>query len=214
MVITTLAHHIDMALLKEAYRRTQKDRAVGIDGQTAEEYAENLGENLKSLLERFKSGRYKAPPVRRVYIPKADGRRKRAIGIPTFEEKVLQRAVAMVLEAVYEQDFYECSYGFRPGRSAHEALEALWQALMNINGGWVLEVDIKDFSHLGSPQTSCDPRPKGARRRYTSGNREMAEGRGYRRRTALSIRAGDTARWGSFAASGEYIPERSHGPMV
>lgn len=145
MVITTLAHHIDMTLLKEAYRRTQKDRAAGIDGQTAEEYAENLGENLKSLLERFKSGRYKAPPVRRVYIPKADGRRKRAIGIPTFEDKVLQRAVAMVLEAVYEQDFYECSSNYQPGRSAHEALEALWQALMNINGGWVLEVDIKDF---------------------------------------------------------------------
>ncbi len=145
MVITTLAHHIDMAFLKEAYCRTRKDGAAGIDGQTAEEYAENLEENLKSLLERFKSGCYKAPAVRRVYIPKVDGRRKRAIGIPTFEDKMLQRAVAMVLEAVYEQDFYECSYGFRPRRSAHEALEALWQALMNINGGWVLEVDIQDF---------------------------------------------------------------------
>jgi group II intron reverse transcriptase/maturase len=145
MVITTLAHHIDMEVLKAAYRRTRKDAAAGIDGQTAATYAENLEENLNSLLERLKTGSYKAPAVRRIYIPKADGRRKRAIGIPTFEDKVLQRAVAMVLEAVYEQDFHECSYGFRPGRSAHEALEALWQALMNINGGWVLEVDIQDF---------------------------------------------------------------------
>lgn len=83
--------------------------------------------------------------MRRIYIPKTDGRRKRAIGIPTFEDKVLQRAVAMVLDAVYEQDFCDCSYGFRPGRSAHYALEELWHALMNINGGWVLEVDIQDF---------------------------------------------------------------------
>jgi len=145
MVITTLAHHIDMAWLKEAYRRTRKDAAAGIDGQTAATYAKNLDENLQSLLERFKSGRYKAPAVRRIYIPKADGRRKRAIGVPTFEDKVLQRAVAMMLEAVYEQDFCDCSYGFRPGRSAHNALEELWHALMNNNGGWVLEMDIQDF---------------------------------------------------------------------
>ena len=126
MAFTTLAQHIDMDWLKEAYRRTRKDGAVGVDGQTAKEYAANLEENLQSLLERANSGTYRAPPVRRVQIPKGDGSQTRPIGIPTFEDKVLQRAVAMALEAVYEQDFLECSYGFRPGRSAHQALEVLW----------------------------------------------------------------------------------------
>ena len=144
-VLTTLAHHIDLDLLLEAYRRTRKDGAVGVDGQTAKEYAEHLDENLRGLLSRAKSGTYRAPPVRRVYIPKGDGRKTRPIGIPTFEDKVLQRAVAMVLEAVYEQDFRDCSYGFRPGRSAHQALEDLWRGLMAVGGGWVLELDIEDF---------------------------------------------------------------------
>lgn len=142
----TLAHHIDIEWLREAYQRTRKDGAVGVDGQTAEEYATNLEENLRSLLDRVKSGdHYRAPPVRRVHIPKGDGSKTRPIGIPTFEDKVLQRAVAMVLEAVYEQDFYDCSYGFRPGRSAHDALRALREPLMEMNGGWVLEADIEKF---------------------------------------------------------------------
>ena len=145
MVWTTLAHHIDLDLLKEAYRRTRKDGAVGIDGQTVEEYAKSLEENLCSLLERFKSGKYKAPPAKRVYIPKADGRSKRPIGIPTFEDKVLQRAAAIVLEAVYEQDFLDCSYGFRPNRSARQAVEKLREELMRRGGGFVLEVDIRAF---------------------------------------------------------------------
>lgn len=142
----SLAHHIDLDLLQEAYRRTRKDGAPGVDGQTAVAYEENLGENLRSLLDRFKSGSYKAPPVRRVYIPKgSDSSKKRPIGIPTFEDKVLQRAIALVLEAVYEQDFLDCSYGFRPGRSAHQAIRTLWQGLMSMGGGWVLEADIQGF---------------------------------------------------------------------
>ncbi len=144
-VLTTLAHHIDLALLLEAYRRTRKDGAAGVDGQTAREYAEDLEGNLRRLRDRAKSGTYRAPPVRRVHIPKGDGRRTRPIGVPSFEDKVLQRAVAMVLEAVYEQDFRDCSYGFRPGRSAHQALEVLWRRLMAVGGGWVLELDIEDF---------------------------------------------------------------------
>jgi len=143
-VLTTLAHHIDVLFLAEAYRRTRKDGAVGVDGQTAADYAAGLEANLGDLLERFKSGKYYAPPVRRVYIPKGDGQ-TRPIGIPTFEDKVLQRAVAMILEAVYEQEFHEFSFGFRPGRSAHLALEYLWQGLMHMRGGYVLEVDIKSF---------------------------------------------------------------------
>jgi RNA-directed DNA polymerase len=93
----------------------------------------------------MKTGTYGAPPVRRVHIPKGDGSATRPIGIPTFEDKVLQRAVAMVLEAVYEQSFHDFSYGFRPGRSAHDACEAQWAAVMQMGGGWVLEVDIKKF---------------------------------------------------------------------
>jgi RNA-directed DNA polymerase len=115
-----------------------------VDGQTADEYAKDLEGNLARLLERAKSGNYRAPPVKRVHIPKGDGQ-TRPLGIPTFEDKVLQRAVAMLLEAVYEQDFLDCSYGFRPGRSAHQALGALRDALMEMGGGWVLEVDIQNY---------------------------------------------------------------------
>jgi group II intron reverse transcriptase/maturase len=129
-----------------AFQRTRKSGAAGVDGVTAEDYAENLEANLVSLLDRFKSGKYKAPPVRRVHIPKGDGQ-TRPLGIPTFEDKVkvLQRAVAMVLTAIYEQDFWEFSYGFRPDRSAHQPLAALRVAVTQMRGGWVLDVDIKAF---------------------------------------------------------------------
>jgi RNA-directed DNA polymerase len=145
MGFTSLAHHIDLSWLYEAYLRVRPDGATGVDGQTATDYAANLRENLQSLLDRAKSGTYRAPPVRRVHIPKGTGGDTRPIGIPTFEDKVLQRAVVMVLEAVYEQDFLDCSYGFRPGRSAHQALDAVWQQTMGIGGGWVVEVDIRKF---------------------------------------------------------------------
>jgi group II intron reverse transcriptase/maturase len=145
LAFRSLAHHIDIEWLHEAFKRTRKDGATGVDGQSAAEYAANLDENLRRLLERAKSGTYVAPPVRRVHIPKGSGKETRPLGIPTFEDKVLQRAVAMVLEAVYEQDFLDCSYGFRPRRSAHQALDALWKETMKREGGWVLEVDIRKF---------------------------------------------------------------------
>ncbi len=145
MGFTSLAHHIDLCWLHEAYGRTRADGAPGVDGQTAADYVANLRDNLRSLLERAKSGTYRAPPVKRVHIPKGTSGDTRPIGIPTFEDKVLQRAVVMVLEAVYEQDFLDCSYGFRPGRSAHQALDALWQQMMGMGGGWVVEVDIRKF---------------------------------------------------------------------
>jgi RNA-directed DNA polymerase len=145
MVFTTLAHHIDIDWLRESYRRTRKGGARGVDGQSAEEYAVKLEENLQSLLNRAKSGTYRAPPVRRVHIPKGSGSETRPLGIPTFEDKVLQRAVTMVLEAVYEQDFLDCSYGFRPNRSAHQALSDLQYQSTVMAGGWVLEIDIRKF---------------------------------------------------------------------
>ena len=145
MGFTSLAHYIDLDWLREAYRRTRKGGAVGVDGQRAREYAADLEVNLQSLLDRAKSGTYKAPPVRRVYIPKGTGPETRPIGIPTFEDKVLQRAASMMLEALYEQDFLDCSYGFRPRRSPHMALEVFRNRLMAMNGAWVVEVDIQKF---------------------------------------------------------------------
>ena len=143
-VLFSLNHVIDFEWMREAYIRTRKDGATGIDGATAQDYEVNLEANLRDLLERIKSGRYRAPPVRRTYIPKADGS-LRPLGIPTFEEKVAQRAIAMVLEAVYEQDFLPCSYGFRPRRSAHQALNQLFRAITVHRQYWVLDVDIRKY---------------------------------------------------------------------
>jgi len=176
--LTTLAHHIDVAWLKEAFRRTRKDGAPGVDGQNAEEYAENLEVNLESLLARFRSGRYRAPSVRRVHLPKGDGT-TRAIGIPTLEDKVLQRAVAMVLTEVYEQDFLPCSFGFRPGRSALQASEVFNEYAMKRGGGWVLEVDIQGFFRQpGSWPSSELPGSAGTRRGIASCDRQVAQRRG------------------------------------
>ncbi|HKS96217.1 MAG TPA: group II intron reverse transcriptase/maturase [Terriglobia bacterium] len=146
MGFTSLAYHMDLDWLREAYRRTRKDSAVGVDGQTAADYEQDLEGNLQRLLDGAKSGTYRAPPVRRVHIPKAGSTTEtRPIGIPTLEDKVLQRAVVMLLEPVYETAFHDGSYGFRPGRSAHQALESLWKQTMDQGGGWILEVDIRKF---------------------------------------------------------------------
>ncbi len=144
MALYSLSHVIDLEWMREAYRLTRKSGAPGIDGVVAAEYESNLEANLQSLLGRIRSGSYKAPPVRRAYIPKADGS-QRPLGIPTFEDKVAQRAISMVLEAIYEQDFYPCSYGFRPGRSAHQALQTLRTGFMTQGLRWVLDVDIRKY---------------------------------------------------------------------
>jgi RNA-directed DNA polymerase len=142
--LTALNQYLTVDLLWEAYRRTRKGGATGVDGQTASEYAENLEANLQSLLDRAKSGTYRAPPVRRVYIPKGRGDELRPLGIPTFEDKILQRGVAMILEAVYEGEFHPNSYGFRPRRDAHDALAYIWECLRR-GGGWVVDADIRRF---------------------------------------------------------------------
>ncbi len=143
-VFTVLHPYLDYDWLYQAYVRTRKDGAPGLDGITAQEYACHLQENLQGLLERLKSGRYQAPAVRRVYIPKDNGT-LRPLGIPTFEDKVAQRAIVMLLEPIYEQDFRDCSYGFRPGRSAHQALERLRNDIMQRNGRWILDLDISNY---------------------------------------------------------------------
>lgn len=142
--LTTLAHHMDLEWLREAHRRTRKDGAIGVDGQGADEYETDLEGNLQRLLERAKSGSYRAPPVRRVYIPKSNGE-QRGLGIPTFEDKVLQRAIVMILETVYEQEFLDCSYGFRPRRSARQAVDAIDGWATRMAGGWFIEIDIRKY---------------------------------------------------------------------
>jgi group II intron reverse transcriptase/maturase len=143
-VFTTLAHLIDMDFLKEAFLRTRKDGAPGVDGVTAEEYAENLNENLRNLYERLRTGRYKAPPVKRAWLDKDDGG-KRPIGMPAFEDKIAQRAVAMILGAVYEQDFESFSHGFREGHSQHQALSELRQRCGEIGVAWIVDADVAGF---------------------------------------------------------------------
>lgn len=143
-VFTSVSHVIDLYWMKEAYRRTRKDGAVGIDGCSAADYAKDLEANLGALVERVRKGTYKPPPVLRALIPKAGGK-KRPIGIPTFEDKIVQRAIAMVLEAIYEQDFHDLSFGFRPGRSAHDALRELQRRPTYWNRCWIIEADIESF---------------------------------------------------------------------
>jgi RNA-directed DNA polymerase len=142
--LTTLSHNMDQLWLREAYGRVRRDSAPGVDGQTVADYGEQLAANLTSLETRAKTGTYRAPPAKRVHIPKNETE-TRPIGMPTVEDKVLERAVAMLLEPVYEQEFLDCSYGFRPGRSPHQALQALRDALMKIHGGWVLDVDVRKY---------------------------------------------------------------------
>jgi RNA-directed DNA polymerase len=146
MAFTNLAHHIDINWLRKAYDLTRKDGAVGVDGQTAADYEVNLMANLQDLLNRAKSGTYTAPPVRRVHIPKPGSPgESRPLGIPTFEDKVLQRAVLLVLEPVYETDFLPGSHGFRPKRGAHGALAALREQAMKLGGDWIVDVDLRKF---------------------------------------------------------------------
>lgn len=129
--------------MRVAFHQTRKDGATGIEGQTAADYAQNLEDNLESLLERAKSGCYCAPPVKRGFVPK--GKSQRPIGIPTFEDKVLPKAVIKILEKLYEPIFHPHSYGYRPGKSAHQVLDVLYQQLARSSGGQIIEMDIQAF---------------------------------------------------------------------
>ena len=142
---TALLHHIyNLDTLRMAYFRLKKEAAPGVDGETWRHYGEELERNLQDLSERLKRGAYRAKPVRRVYIPKADGR-QRPLGVTALEDKIVQRAAVEVLNAIYETDFLGFSYGFRPGRSQHQALDALYTGLLTRKVNWVLDLDIQGF---------------------------------------------------------------------
>src|ERR1700732_1376095 len=142
---TALLHHIyNLDTLRRAYLSLKKEASPGVDGETCRHYGETLEDNLQDLSHRLKRGAYRAKPVRRAYINKSDGR-KRPLGVPVLEDKIVQRAAVEVLNAIYETDFLGFSYGFRPGRSQHQALDALYTGLLTRKVNWVLDLDIKGF---------------------------------------------------------------------
>jgi RNA-directed DNA polymerase len=143
-VFTTLAHRIDVELLREAFGQLRREAAPGVDGQTATEYAVDLEGRLGDLHERLSRQQYRASPGRRVWIEKEDGS-QRPLAIPILEDKIVQRAVVLLLSPIYEQDFYEFSYGFRPGRGAHDALHALREHCMELGGVWLVDADVRGF---------------------------------------------------------------------
>jgi RNA-directed DNA polymerase len=221
LVFTSLAHLIDFDWLLEAYRRTRKDGAMGVDGQTAAGYEADLTSNLQSLLDRVHSGTYRAPPVRRVQIPKGTSSETRPIGIPTFEDKLLQRAVLMLLESIYEQDFSDCSYGFRPGRSTHQAIDTTWKHTIDLWGGFVLEVDLRKFFDTldhGHLRTFLQRRVRdGVVQRligkWPGTDRRLVTGRHGIGQPKLPG-SWQSAGWGDFAVTGERLSSLCSGRMV
>src|SRR5207244_7939036 len=145
MRLTALLHHIyNLETLRRAYSSLKKEAAPGVDGETWRHYGETLEDSLQDLSHRLKRGAYRAKPVRRAYIDKRDGR-KRPLGVPVLEDKIVQRATVEVLNAIYETDFLGFSYGFRTGRSQHNALDALYTGLLTKKVNWVLDLDIRGF---------------------------------------------------------------------
>ncbi len=143
-VFTTLAHLIDVELLREAFGQLREEAAPGVDGQTVETYSAELDLNLQGLHERLRSQQYRATPARRVWIPKEDGG-QRPLALPVLEDKLVQRAVVLLLTPIYERDFYDGSYGFRPGRGPHEALHALRERCRELGGVWLVDADVQGF---------------------------------------------------------------------
>jgi retron-type reverse transcriptase len=141
---TSLAHLLNEPFLKHCYYRLGRDRASGVDGVTWKEYGERLEENLKDLVARMKAKRYFPQPAKRVYIPK-DEHAKRPLGLPALEDKIVQKGIVEILTAIYEADFLDCSYGFRPGRNCHQALWAVEQTIVKQPVNYVVDADIKGF---------------------------------------------------------------------
>lgn len=145
MKFSSLAHLVNKELLVGCFHELKRDKAVGVDGVTLDEYGAKLGDNISGLIGKMKSKTWSPKPVRRVYIPKPGKMEKRPLGIPTTEDKVVQMGVKKILESIYENEFFECSHGFRPGRSCHTAVKALNECMMKRPVNFVVEVDIRRF---------------------------------------------------------------------
>ena len=141
---TSLAHLLNEGFLEECYYELGRDRACGIDGVSWKEYGENLDENISNLVSRLKSKRYRPLPAKRTYVPKNE-HEKRPLGLPALEDKIVQKGIARILEAIYEQDFLDCSYGYRPNRSCHQALNVVDKTMMKRPINYVVEADADDF---------------------------------------------------------------------
>jgi RNA-directed DNA polymerase len=201
---TALLHHVSVDRLREAYRAISPDAAAGVDGVTWRDYGQDLEGNLEDLHARVLRGAYRARPARRVFIPKPDGR-LRPLGVAAVEDKILQRAVVEVLNAVYETDFLGFSYGFRPARSAHDALDALAVGIARKKVNWVLDADISNF--FGSLDRSWQvPRAPDCGPTGSAAGPEMVGRGGHRGRGVVTHRAGDRARSVSFTAPCQRVP--------
>jgi RNA-directed DNA polymerase len=210
---TALLHHVDVAALERAFRRVKRRAAPGVDGETVESYEEDLQERLRELCDRVHRGGYRPQPVRRVYIPKAQGG-QRPIGVPALEDKLVQGAVAEVLSAIYEADFLGFSYGFRPGRHPHGALQSLHTAMMTQYVNWVLDADIRSFFDSVDHEWML----RMVAYRVADGRllRLAAGGRAGRPRVAGDVR-GDATEGGDQSAPGEHLSAlraRRVGPAV
>jgi hypothetical protein len=211
---TALLHHIDIAALERAFRRQRRQASAGIDGMTVAMYAQDLELNLRDLCARIHTGRYRPQPVRRVYIPKADGG-QRPLGVPTLEDKIVQGAVAEVLSAIYEVDFLGFSYGFRPGRNPHQALSAVHTAIMSQRVNWVLDADIRSF--FDSVDHEWLLRMLGAQDRRSSipaAHPPMARSRHPGERRVARDGQGNAARGGHQPAPGQHLPALRARPLV
>jgi len=151
---TSLAHLLNEGFLKKCYFELGRDRASGIDGVSWKEYGENLDENISNLVPRLKAKRYRPLPAERIYVPKNE-HEKRPLGLPALEDKIVQKGVARILEAIYEQDFLDCSYGFRPKRSCHQALDKVDKTIMGYRVNYVIEADIKRFFDKATQEVVC-----------------------------------------------------------
>ena len=175
--LTNVVQYVDEELLRLAFRSLRKQAAAGVDGQSYEDYAADLDQNLRDLHARLKSGRYQAPVIRRVYIPKGNGKR-RPLGISTIEDRVVQKAVAWVLSAVFEQDFLGLLPRVPPGRSPHTALHRLREGMMRHRARYVVEVDLVGYFDSGQSRVAEKVRAaSGQRRRAAAAPEQMAESR-------------------------------------
>jgi hypothetical protein len=201
---TALLHHVDVERLRKAYFSLKRHAAAGVDGVTWQQYGGNLEGNLQDLHDRVQRGAYRAKPSRRAYIPKADGR-QRPLGIAALEDKIVQRTVVEVLNAIYETDFLGFSYGFRPGRNQHHALDALTVALEQRKVSWVLDADIRDFLEPSSRMAGEVRRAPDCGQTGRAAGPEMAGRRGDGGRAVDGVRGGDAAGGDGVARAGEPV---------